>query len=316
MKPKRKISIVVPVYNGAATVGRLVNEIERELAADNDLEMVLVNDGSTRDNSDEVCTQIAAEKSWVVYVDLFRNFGEHNAVMAGLNHSTGDYVVIMDDDLQNPPSEVIKLIDELDKGYDVVFSRYDEKKHAFYRNLGSSFNNLVSSIVLKKPMNLYLSSFKVISRPLVNQIIQYDGPFPYVDGLILRTSQRYSTVKAVHLAREVGRSGYTLRKLVELWLNMLTNFSILPLRVATVVGFILAAISGVASIAVVIEKLINPDLPTGWASVIVVVLFLASVQLVAMGLMGEYLGRVLLKLNKLPQFSVRKVIRKQTEVQL
>ena len=313
MNAKRKISIVVPVYNGAATVPRLVNEIERELAATNELEMILVNDGSTRDNSDEVCTQLAIEKDWVVYIDLFRNFGEHNAVMAGLNHSTGDYVVIMDDDLQNPPSEVIKLIDELDKGYDVVFSKYTTKKHAFYRNLGSSFNNLVSSLVLKKPRNLYLSSFKVVSRPLVDQIIQYDGPFPYVDGLILRTTQRYSTVEAVHLAREVGRSGYTLGKLISLWLNMLTNFSILPLRVATVVGFILAAVSGIASIAVIVERFINPDLPTGWASVIVVLLFLASVQLVAMGLMGEYLGRVLLKLNKLPQFSVRKIMRKQTE---
>ena len=159
MNLKRKISIVVPVYNGAATIGRLVNEIERELAQTNDLEMILVNDGSTRDNSDEVCTQLAAEKNWVVYIDLFRNFGEHNAVMAGLNHSTGDYVVIMDDDLQNPPSEVIKLIDELDKGYDVVFSRYASKKHAFYRNVGSAFNNFVSSLVLKKPRNLYLSSF-------------------------------------------------------------------------------------------------------------------------------------------------------------
>jgi undecaprenyl-phosphate 4-deoxy-4-formamido-L-arabinose transferase len=313
MNSKRKISIVVPVYNGAATIGRLVNEIERELAATNDLEMILVNDGSTRDNSDEVCTQLAAEKDWVVYIDLFRNFGEHNAVMAGLNHSTGDYVVIMDDDLQNPPSEVIKLIDELDKGYDVVFSRYASKKHAFYRNLGSSFNNFVSSLVLKKPRNLYLSSFKVMSRPLVEQIIQYDGPFPYVDGLILRTTQRYSTVQAVHLAREVGRSGYTLGKLISLWLNMLTNFSILPLRVATVVGFFLALVSAVAAVAVIVERFTNPDLPTGWASVIAVVLFLASVQLVAMGLMGEYLGRVLLKLNKLPQFSVRKIIRKELE---
>lgn len=315
MNLKRKISIVVPVYNGAATIGRLVNEIERELAQTNDLEMILVNDGSTRDNSDEVCTQLAAEKNWVVYIDLFRNFGEHNAVMAGLNHSTGDYVVIMDDDLQNPPSEVIKLIDELDKGYDVVFSRYASKKHAFYRNVGSAFNNFVSSLVLKKPRNLYLSSFKVMSRPLVDQIIQYDGPFPYVDGLILRTTQRYSTVEAVHLPREVGRSGYTLGKLVSLWLNMLTNFSILPLRVATVVGFILAAVSAVAAVAVIVERFVNPDLPTGWASVIAVVLFLASVQLVAMGLMGEYLGRVLLKLNKLPQFSVRKIIRNETEVE-
>lgn len=309
MPSTRRISVVVPVYNGAATVPRLIQELDRELRPENDLELILVNDGSTRDNSDEVCEAAAREHDWIVYLELSRNFGEHNAVMAGLNHVSGDFVVIMDDDLQNPPHEVIRLVDELDRGgHDVVFSYYKKKQHSVDRNLGSAFNNLVASYVLKKPRDLYLSSFKAIRRSLVKQIIKYDGPFPYIDGLILRNTQRWGRLEVEHYSREVGRSNYSLAKLVGLWLNMFTNFSILPLRAASLIGLILATLSGVAAIAVIIERIVNPELPTGWASVIVAILFMSSVQLLAIGLMGEYLGRVLLKLNQIPQFVVRRTI--------
>jgi glycosyltransferase involved in cell wall biosynthesis len=310
MSSMRRISVVVPVYNGAATVPKLIEELDKHLRPQNDLELILVNDGSTRDNSDEVCEAAAQQNDWIVYLELSKNFGEHNAVMAGLNHCTGDCVVIMDDDLQNPPHEVIRLVDELDRGnYDVVFSYYKKKQHRFDRNLGSAFNNLIASYVLKKPRDLYLSSFKAIRRSVVKQIIKYDGPFPYIDGLILRSTTRFGRLEVEHYSREVGRSGYSLTKLVSLWLNMFTNFSILPLRVASVIGLVLASLSGVAGIVVIIEKIINPELPTGWASVFVAVLFMSSVQLLAIGLMGEYLGRVLLKLNQIPQFVVRRTIR-------
>lgn len=310
MSSTRRISVVVPVYNGAATVPRLIEELDKQLRPQNDLELILVNDGSTRDNSDEVCEAAAKHHDWIVYLELSKNFGEHNAVMAGLNHVTGDFVVIMDDDLQNPPHEVIRLVDELDRGgHDVVFSYYKKKQHSVDRNLGSAFNNLVASYVLKKPRDLYLSSFKAIRRSLVKQIVKYDGPFPYIDGLILRNTQRWGRLEVEHDSREVGRSNYSLAKLVGLWLNMFTNFSILPLRAASLIGLILATLSGVAAIAVVIERIVNPELPTGWASVIVAILFMSSVQLLAIGLMGEYLGRVLLKLNHIPQFVVRRTIR-------
>jgi undecaprenyl-phosphate 4-deoxy-4-formamido-L-arabinose transferase len=300
----------VPVYNGAATVPKLIEELDKHLRPQNDLELILVNDGSTRDNSDEVCEAAAQQNDWIVYLELSKNFGEHNAVMAGLNHCTGDCVVIMDDDLQNPPHEVIRLVDELDRGdFDVVFSYYKKKQHRIDRNLGSAFNNLIASYVLKKPRDLYLSSFKAIRRSVVKQIIKYDGPFPYIDGLILRSTTRYGRLEVEHYSREIGRSGYSLTKLVSLWLNMFTNFSILPLRVASAVGLVLATLSGLAGIVVIIEKIINPELPTGWASVFVALLFMSSVQLLAIGLMGEYLGRVLLKLNQIPQFVVRRTIR-------
>jgi undecaprenyl-phosphate 4-deoxy-4-formamido-L-arabinose transferase len=234
--------------------------------------------------------------------------------MAGLNHCTGDYVVIMDDDLQNPPHEVIRLVDELDRGdFDVVFSYYKEKKHGMSRNLGSAFNNLIASYVLKKPRDLYLSSFKCIRRSVVKQVINYDGPYPYIDGLVLRSTSRYGRLEVEHHSREIGRSGYSLRKLVSLWLNMFTNFSILPLRIASAIGLLLATLSGLAGIVVIIEKIMNPDLPTGWASVFVAILFMSSVQLLAIGLLGEYLGRVLMKLNKIPQFVVRRTIRNKEQ---
>ena len=314
MLPMRRISVVVPVYNGAETLPKLIEQLDKHLRPQNSLELILVNDGSTRDNSDEVCEVAAQQNDWIVYIELSTNFGEHNAVMAGLNHCTGDYVVIMDDDLQNPPHEAIRLVDELDRGgYDVVFSCSKKKKHGLSRNLGSSFNNLIASYVIKKPRDLYLSSFKCIRRSVVKQIIKYDGPYPYIDGLILRSTTRYGRLEVEHLSREVGRSGYSLRKLVSLWLNMFTNFSILPLRIASAIGLLLATLSGLAGVVVIIEKIMNPDLPTGWASVFVAILFMSSVQLLAIGLMGEYLGRVLMKLNKIPQFVVRRTIRNKEQ---
>ncbi len=314
MNKKRRISVVVPVYNGAGTVPKLVEALDRELRPQNDLELILVNDGSARDNSDAVCEKFALDHDWIVYIELAKNFGEHNAVMAGLNHATGDCVVIMDDDLQNPPNEVVRLADELDKGHDVVFSCYKKKQHRFDRNWGSAFNDWVASYVLGKPRNLYLSSFKAIRISVVKQIIKYDGPFPYIDGLILRNTSALGQLEVEHRARELGRSNYTLSKLVGLWMNMFTNFSILPLRFASLLGLGLAVLSGLAAIFVVIERLINPELPTGWASVIVTILFVSSVQLLAIGLMGEYLGRVLLKLNQIPQFAIRRKIKDKIEV--
>ena len=315
MTSLRTISIVVPVYNGAATLPRLIEDLDKLLRPENRLELVLVNDGSTLDNSDEVCETAAREHDWILYLELSKNFGEHNAVMAGLNYCTGDFVVIIDDDLQNPPHEVVRLVDELDRGgYDVVFSYYKKKRHSIYRNLGSAFNDLVASYVLKKPRGLYLSSFKAMRRSLVQQVTKYDGPFPYIDGLILRNTSCFGRIEVEHNSREFGRSNYSPVKLVGLWMNMFTNFSILPLRVASFIGLILTCLSGVAAIAVIIERITSPELVSGWASIIVAILFMSSVQLLAIGLMGEYLGRVLLKLNKIPQFVVRRSIRNKEQV--
>ena len=306
MKNSRKISICIPVYNGAKTIQNLVHEVREKLNF-YELEVILVNDGS-KDDSESVCIELFKKYDFIKFIALRKNFGEHNAVMAGLNHCTGSYAVIMDDDFQNPPSEVIKLINKIKDGYDVVFSRYDKKKHHFFRNIGSSFNNIVASLLIRKPSGLYLSSFKAINRFVIDEVIKYSGPYPYIDGLIFRVTNKYATVLVKHEKRGDGKSGYTLTKLVSLWLNMFTNFSILPLRIATLVGFVFAMVGVVTAVYFIIEKTLNPDLPIGWASLIVSVFLIGSIQMFALGMIGEYLGRLFIKTNGDPQFVIRSTI--------
>lgn len=300
----QKLSIVVPVYRGAQTVTELVERLSEELRPSFDFEIVLVEDCSP-DNSGDVMRALAAQHPWVVCVHLSRNFGEHNAVLCGLHYARGDFVVIMDDDLQNPPSEVRRLVDELVAGYDVVYSRYDRKQHHWFRNLGSKLNDRVANVMLGKPRDLYLSSFKALSRFVVDELVKFDGPFPYIDGLILRTTRNIQVVTVEHRAREVGTSGYTLTKLVKLWVNMFTSFSILPLRFATLMGLCVAGVGVILSAVFAVERLRHPELPLGWASLMVSFLLVSGVQLFALGMLGEYLGRLFLKVGGEPQFVVR-----------
>ncbi|WP_282126073.1 glycosyltransferase family 2 protein [Marinifilum flexuosum] len=303
----KSLSIVIPVYNGANSIGQLVPELIASFSPLFKLEIVLINDCSP-DDSENRCIQLFEKyPRWVKFYSLAKNVGEHNAVMAGLNNCSGDKVVIMDDDFQNPTESVIQLVTYASTtNFDVVYSYYDSKKHSLFRNLGSRFNNAVASWMLKKPTDLYLSSFKVLDRFLVEEIIKYNHPFPYIDGLILRTTSNIGKIKVVHNARQNGESGYTLSKLISLWLNMFTNFSILPLRVAMITGLIIAMCGFIYGGITIGEKLINPNLPVGYASTIASITLFSGVQLMAIGMVGEYLGRLFLCNNKHPQFSIRK----------
>jgi len=301
-----KLSIVVPVYRGADTVTELVDRLSEALQPYYELEIVLVDDCSP-DHSAEVLRELSATRPWVTSVYLARNFGEHNAVLAGLHYAKGEHVVIMDDDLQNPPGEVKRLVDELHRGFDVVYSRYETKRHTAFRNLGSWLNDRLANVMLNKPPGLYLCSFKAMSRFVVDELIKFDGPFPYIDGLILRTTRNIAVVTVEHNERAKGQSGYTLLKLVRLWSNMFTSFSILPLRVAGLLGLTVAAVGVVLALAFIIERLRNPGLPLGWASLMVAIVLLSGVQLFTLGMVGEYLGRMFLKVGGEPQFIVRDV---------
>ncbi len=300
------LSIVIPVYNGEKTIGPLVRELEKILSPHFALEIILVNDASP-DESLRACLSAQSSTHCRVHViDLSRNFGEHNAVMAGLHHSTSDYAVIMDDDFQNPPGEIQKLVKQADyEGYDVVYTRYPEKHHAWWRNLGSKFNNLIATIMLRKPYDLYLSSFKLMNAFTVKQVLRYEGPYPYIDGLILRATRRIGVVEVQHADRKQGKSNYTLVKLLRLWMNMFTNFSILPLRLATLLGLLSAFIALLFGIVVVIEWFENPELPVGWASVAFLLVFFSGVQLMVIGIVGEYVGRIFMLKDATPQFIVR-----------
>ena len=299
-----KLSICIPVFFGAKTIEKLVIEIKNRLN-DYQLEVIIVNDGS-KDDSDKICINLAEKYSFVKYISLRKNFGEHNAVLCGLGYVTGDYVAIINDDFQNPPSEIIKLVGKAkENNYDVVYSRYKKKKHHWFRNLGSKFNDLVAAWLLDKPKGLYLSSFKLIKKELVDEIVRYKGPFPYIDGLILRVTDNIATKTVKHSDRQSGESNYTLSKLISLWLNMFVNFSIKPLRIATVIGIVISFFSFMLGFYMALEKIIHPDIAIGWTSLIVSVLFLSGIQLIFLGIIGEYLGKQYLDQNGTPGFVVK-----------
>jgi len=306
-EPPIGLSIVVPVYRGADTVGRLVDALSA-LSAEGGLEVVLVNDGSP-DNSAAVCQDILQRTSIpVIYIEHMRNFGEHNAVMTGLRHVRGRYVITMDDDLQNPPEEVTRLYDHARLGgWDVVYTRYAEKKHAVWRNIGSRFANKVADWLLDKPRGLYLSSFRCMSNGVVRNVTQYSGPYPYIDGLIMQVTQRIDSIEVRHLPRAEGRSNYTMRRLIRLWLNLATSFSLAPLRMAMLAGALMAGLGMVGAIATIAEALVRRDTPSGWASTMTVILLVAGVQSMILGVMGEYMGRTFLSANGKPQGTVRQM---------
>lgn len=310
MKTKEVVSIVIPVYNGENSINRLVTMLIDSFEKLYDLEIILVNDCSP-DNSEAVCIALFEKFEAVKFYSLAKNVGEHNAVMAGLNNSTGDFTVIMDDDFQNPVSEVEKLVSyAIGSSFDVVYTYYDKKKHSFFRNLGSKFNDKVATILLNKPSDLYLSSFKVINRFLVNEIIKYDLPFPYIDGLILRTTNNIGKIKVLHQERIEGTSNYTFKKLISLWLNMFTNFSILPLRFSMIVGFVFSFFGLGYGIFSFVEKFLNPDLPMGYTTIVIFISIFSGIQLIALGMVGEYLGRMFMSQNKKPQYSIKKTFQR------
>jgi glycosyltransferase involved in cell wall biosynthesis len=304
------LSIVIPVYNGANSIPMLIAALE-DLSIVGGHEIVLVNDGSA-DNSLAVCQEIVQKaRVPMTLVNLARNYGEHNAVITGLRYASGEHIITMDDDLQNPPEEVQRLLSFAQRsGNQVVYTYFDEKNHAAWRNLASRFTNSVADFVLDKPPGLYLSSFRCMTAFVVREITCYEGPFPYVDGLILQVTNDIGQLLVRHLPRATGTSNYTMRRLLRLWMNMFVNFSVMPLRISTLTGFALSGL-GALGVAVSVGEALLSSPPPGWASLMAAVLLLSGVQLLILGIVGEYLGRLYLTANRKPQSVIKEVHRSE-----
>lgn len=303
------LSFVIPLYRSAETIGSVVREIEG-LRVEGGHEIVLVNDGSG-DRTGEVCRALVKDaKVPITLVEHARNYGEHNAVLTGWRHARGAHIVNLDDDGQNPPAEAVRLWQYArESGLDVVFGHYAEKQHSAWRNFGSWFTNRMTDWALDKPAGFYLSSFRCVTAFVAREVAAHTGPYPYVDGLILQVTQRIGSIEVKHEARKAGQSSYTLRRLVRLWLSAWVNFSVLPLRVATVLGFIMASV-GLGALVWVGWLWWNdkgPEYGFGW--LMAALLIFSGTQLVLLGLIGEYLGRMFLTVNQRPQSVVREVVR-------
>ena len=306
---KKKISFVIPCYQSARMIPAVVKEIEDAMTrkAETSYEIILVNDASP-DGTYLVIKGICESDSHVIGINLAKNFGQHAALMAGMNLSSGEVLVCLDDDGQTPADEVWKLLDKIEEGYDVVYAKYDHKQHSGFRNFGSRVNSLMTEKLLGKPKELYISSYFAARKFVVDEMIQYKNAYPYVIGLILRTTNKICNVEVTHRERKFGESGYTFRKLIALWVNGFTAFSVKPLRIAAYGGSMTALLGFLYFIFTIINKIRNPRVPLGWSSTMSVILLIGGVILVVLGIIGEYIGRIYLCINNSPQYVIREII--------
>jgi undecaprenyl-phosphate 4-deoxy-4-formamido-L-arabinose transferase len=287
------LSVVIPVYKGEKTISKLVEKLQDELNK-YDFEIILVNDGSP-DNSEKVCFELNTKYQNLQFISLRKNFGEFNAVICGLNYVSGRYAVIIDDDFQNPPSEIIKLLTTAQAGnYDVVYSYYAEKKHNYFRNLGSWIVNRITTWLIHKPGDLYLSSFKLINKEVIAEIVKYKGPYPYIDALIFRSTNNVGRVQVEHNDRMEGESNYTIKKLVRLFIIIVFGYSTLPIRFIQATGLFLIFLSLILTFLYLINITADWQIP--------MFIFFGGIQLSAMGIIGEYVGKLFLTQNETPQF--------------
>lgn len=308
MNKLNKISFVIPCYRSEKTVLIVVDEIERTMAQRRELdyEIVLVNDGSP-DNVWQVIKERAEEDGHIMGINLAKNFGQHAALMAGYNHCTGNVIVSLDDDGQTPADKVFLLIDELEKGYDVVYASYPENRQNAFRRWGSNFAKKMLDYMFDIKDDRKGSSYFVAREFVIREIIRYNHSYPYISGLILRTTRNIGVVSIPHRERIAGKSGYNLKSLISLWLNGFTAFSVKPLELGTFVGVGMAMLGFVYAIYTIIRRLFTPTVVEGWSSLISITLIVGGIIMVMLGLIGEYIGRIYICINNSPQYVIREV---------
>ena len=305
----RLISFVIPCYRSENTILTVVKELDELMAEhkENTYEIILVNDCSPDDVWSVVKT-LTKQRPDIKALSFSKNFGQHAALMAGYSVSKGDIVVSLDDDGQTPVYDTFKLIDKLYEGYDVVYARYHELKESLWRRCGSWLSNKMSEVLIGKPKNVLGSSFYVMKRFIVDEMLKYNNPYPFVGGLVFRSTTSIANVYVEHKDRIEGRSGYTFIKLLKLWLNGFTAFSVIPLRISSLIGVMCAIIGFVFGIITIIRKLIIPSISAGWSSTVSLILFIGGLIMMMLGMIGEYLGRMYISINNSPQYVIREQI--------
>ncbi len=304
-----KLSFVIPCYRSEKSIGKVVKDIIVTVEKDGryDYEIICVNDHSP-DNTLDVLIDLS-QNPRVKVIDLMKNFGQHSALMAGYNCVSGDIVVSLDDDGQNPPSEVFRMIDKLQEGnYDLVSAKYTNKRHSLYRRLGSKVSMAMSRELIGMPKGIDLNSYCVFKRIVAEEIVKYKNSYPFVHGLMLRVTRNIANVEIQHKNREEGNSGYSFGKLLGLMMNGFTAFSVKPLRMASILGALVACGGFIFGLYIIIRKLFMPEILSGYSSLMAAILFIGGIIMMLLGLMGEYIGRIYISINNAPQFAIRSLI--------
>lgn len=308
-----KLSFVIPCYGSETTIEIVVSEIIETLRQrpQYDYEIVLVNDCSP-DHVWERIRVLALGNSHITGINLAKNFGQHAALMAGYRQCTGDLVISLDDDGQTPAGELFTLVDKIGEGWDVVYASYEHKMHSGFRNFGTWMNERMTESLIGKPKGLKVTSYFVMQRFIAEEILRYQNAYPYIEGLIFRATRHIANVPVTHHSRMVGESGYTFGKLLALWFNGFTAFSVKPLRIATICGTASAFLGFCYGLYVIVRKLVDSSIEMGWSSIIASIFFLGGLILVMLGLIGEYIGRIYISINNAPQYTIREIVHKES----
>jgi polyisoprenyl-phosphate glycosyltransferase len=304
----KKISVVIPCFNSENTLSSVLDELSGILIRHQyNYEIILVNDCSS-DNTWEEIIRLHNLLPNIVGVNLSKNFGQASAMLAGYSFLSGDVVVHCDDDGQTPLNVLVDLLKKLDEGFDIVFAEYDKSSRNWFQRFASSVNNMMASALLGKPKDITLDSFWVCRRNIADVMSSSENPTPYLAGYILSATSKIGTVPATHRSRLFGKSNYNLTKLINLWLSGFTGFSVLPLRLAALWGLLVSFMAFLFMLGMIFKKLVNPDMPVGYVSTLVIIIFMSGNILLAVGLVGEYVGRCFLILNKKPQYVIKEII--------
>lgn len=303
------ISVAIPCYKSEKTITGVVNEIKEAILAreGNDYQIILVND-YPNDNTFEVIRELCREDSKVIGVNLSKNYGQNSAKLAAIPYFTGDVLVYMDDDGQHPADAIYRLVDKIQEGYDGVYAHFPNKSHSAFKKFTSNVNSKMMEINGTKPKNLHISSFCAYSKTAAMSLINYKSPFPSIGGFLGTVVSNYTEIDVEHRKRAVGSSNYTLGRLLKLWLNVFTNFSVVPLRIAAFSGVFFALCGFVYGIIIIVKKLIYPEITAGFTTGIALQLFIGGIIMILLGLIGEYIGRIYMTISNMPQYTVREEI--------